>query len=330
MRKSAKNFLVAAPMLATALTACAPMHASLEDAGFLKKGDEVEKADPIQCVLDAPDYVLKTDLLSFEMVDKYKISLGFSLIKGLFKAIGLDFEAANGTLGMSMAVYDPLKPRTAITDAQGEGSASEIKFDASLMAHLVDTDLGYYYKTPLRYMSEDALKSTLGNVIQKLASRSNEWSARVYDVMAEDELLVRVGRTAGLVEGDEFKIFNIEYKWEGTACESNLVIARKLSTEPVAIATVTQLEPGSAILKITKRNSEDAIRKGAFVTVSKLVAQSNQAQSRALARSIKLGEMTQGKIVFSMNGFGKEVDLRPFISHQLKDVTNEFGLYVKE
>lgn len=147
----------------------------------------------------------------------------------------------------------------------------------------------------------------------------------------KDELITPTGTVAGVRIGDEFKIFNVRHNWKGVPCHSELVFSEKTTKEPIAIATVVQVATHASLLHIMSRSGAEEIEDGAIVQ-TKFLPLAKKEKKRTLLRSIRIGELSSGKLLFEdpKNGARTEIDILGFMGVQMKELFNRFGFYVRK
>ncbi|CAN5622629.1 hypothetical protein BH10BDE1_BH10BDE1_09430 [soil metagenome] len=318
-----KGFVIAA--LSTQMMACSQMTASFQASpGLISKEAGTVIEDELSCVVDAADYTITTDVLSFQMTSSAGASVGFNLLSGLLKAIGISFDSATGQLDLAMHVHDPLKSTVALVDTTGTAKSSKIKFGVDFSLAMLAASANYYYQTPVAALSNNALKNSLENAKAKLAAVQNDWGTRVYKVIDQNQVLVHVGKNAALRVGDSFDIYQTAYDWTGASCNSTLLMARKVSMSPIATGTVSQIDSNSAVLVIS--NASAKIIRGDMVSVKALPIAKGES-ARALSRSVHLTTVATSNLVFDNNGVSQKVDLSPYVTQQLSNLVTSYGFY---
>jgi hypothetical protein len=311
--------------LSVNVLACSQMTASFQASpGLISKEAGTVVEDELSCVVDAADYTIATDVLSFQMTSSAGASVGFNLLSGLLKAIGISFNSAKGQLDLAMHVHDPLKSTVALVDTTGTATSSKINFGVDFNLAMLDASANYYYQTPVATLSNNALKNSLENAKSKLAAVQNEWGTRVYKVIDSTQVLVHVGKNAGLRVGDIFNIYQTAYDWTGASCNSTLLMARKASLSPIATGTVSQIDSNSAVLVISDITAK--IIRGDMVSVKGLPTGKGES-ARTLSRSVHLNTIPTSKLFFDKNGVSQAVDLSPYVTQQLSNLVTSYGFY---
>lgn len=317
--------IVALAAISMNVTACSQMTASFQASpGLISKEAGTVVEDELSCVVDSADYTINTDVLSFQMTSSGGASVGFNLLSGLLKAIGISFNSAKGQLDLAMHVHDPLKSTVALVDTTGTATSSKINFGVDFSLAMLAASANYYYQTPVATLSNNALKNSLDNAKAKLALVQNDWGTRVYKVIDPSQVLVHVGKNAGLRVGDRFDIYQTAYDWTGASCNSTLLMARKISLSPVATGTVSQIDSNSAVLVIS--NATAKIIRGDMVSIQGLPVAKGEA-ARSLSRSVHLSTIATSNLIFDNNGVSQKVDLSPYVTQQLSNLVTNYGFY---
>ena len=124
-------------------------------------------------------------------------------------------------------------------------------------------------------------------------------------------------------EGDELAVYPMDHVWEGEPCQSVHLSSLVDKSKPPVILRVTSdvwSGPSYALLDIVDPNvSNTKIRPGDYVQIYKLVPDERGAARNTLARSIKLGEVTSGKLMVE----NQEIDWVPYLKMQLAPVITD-------
>ena len=342
--------LAAAAALASLMSGCSPMAAQFkDDGGVAKKDIPLDKAAELQCLDNQPDYVLNTDILYFQMTDKYGAKVGVNALGGLLRAIGFGVEYATGDLSTAMHLLNPLNTTVPISDRTGTATATKLSFDVNFGINIVDLGFSYYTTTSLAVLSQDAMKDNLKNIV---ADIKDEWTTHVSHVYNSSEIEIPVGTKAGVQAGDTFAIYDVEWEFTGNApCQGPLKIARRLSPNPIATAVVTQRpSPTTAILMVLPGQSGKSVSMYNLVTVSQLAPTgeaptcttdfwgnqtcTDPAARAALKRSVRVGPVSGKPILFDTGSGNVKIDITPFAGQQLTTIVNDpeatYGLYLMQ
>ncbi len=132
------------------------------------------------------------------------------------------------------------------------------------------------------------------------------------------------GSIAGIHLNDQFAFYNVQYLWQGAPCESNLITAKRTTLLPVALATVVQVDPNSAVLQITARNTDDPIALGAQVVPSSLPTPVG-VNVRVLSNSVQIGNITGSSL--PVQAGTPSVDLNSYLSAQTQTFLSSYNWY---
>lgn len=240
----------------------------------------VSASDMPACLYDLPQAKLAGEIVSFETTFGAGLSIGYGT-SGAFSSTATVGGTANFTstrLQMGIRAVDPLN-NLLMASATGVSSQSDIKFGVNLAAALLGLD--FFYKTPIASVVTGAMNKSLSTVVTDLVAQKSRtgswgdaWESRVmYDpeiVDGDETILMRGGDRYGMVEGDQFTISNMHYKWSGEPCSSSLVY--KIATTPTPIANVTIIKNGDnvAVARVDKYLIEERIMPGAQVKLLKM------------------------------------------------------------
>lgn len=340
-----------------ALSACTPMATSFTgtpEASALATPSPsptptatptVAAVNQLSCLDNQPDYILNTSIVSFQLTDSYGATVGVNFLQGLLSAIGLGVQYSSGDLTTEMHLFQPLNTTITIADQNGTATASSIKLDTNLGISILSLGFSYYNTTPIAGLSNSALANNLSNIV---ANIDDEWTSHVSQVYGSSQIEIPAGSKAGIQLGDEFAIYPVEWEFSsGTPCKGSLQIARRLSTTPIAIATVSQPPSASAaILTLSQQQAGQTVATYSLVTISKLANSSTQVCTTdfwgnqtctdsttrtTLNRSVRLGPVTGNAIPFDSGSGAVNVDITPYAAQQLQtliNASNANGLYL--
>jgi hypothetical protein len=253
------------------------------------------------------------------LVDEFDISFGFDVIKGWFESLEVKIPLKRAQLVLSMLMSQPMIPQRPVAAAVNKA------YDLNL-AVKVDIDFGqiavnpeYYWETPLSNLTSKALQKTFQQLAKQAKGKTSAWNAWVYKRPKYDEIVMTSGSLAGVKVGDEFKIYNVEHIWTGTPCESEYVMPRKTTRQPMAVARVEQVKDHYSLMRFIPPYADTEgieISEGAIVEISQLVP-SSDGRDRELGRSLRIGEFTSGALLVKEK---PALDLVPLMLRQLKPV----------
>lgn len=293
----------------------------------VSQGHKTGLTDRPYCEVDTVDYELDTHLIAFEMVDKTSVGFGFNLLSGFAKSIGLNFKMDRAQMIVSMHLSESLRPTDTIADITGRGKSTKTDVGASIDFAKFGVDVGYFYQTPLSKLTKETVQDSFRNLKQEMSSIETPWRTRaVYMYPVAGQMIVPVGTVAGLRLGDQLQVYNVEYVWTGTPCESDLLFERKKSTAPVAIVQVVQLEKNAALVNIIDKGSDEPIDLGALVEVFNLPLAKGE-KSRELARAVRLRSFESEKLALDT---GSSIDLGVYIEEQTRVQMSSFGYYPRK
>ena len=324
--KNRFSLVIGAALIATG---CAGFESETAVQTALKNVDEGQKVEDITrpvCEVDYADYELDMHLYAFQMKDKTDFSVGFNLLQGFFKAIGLKFKTERGQMEMTVELGEALRPLEVVAKAKGVGELKGTEFRIDLDALQLGLDIGYYYKTPLSTLTEKTVKNGLSEITKKLKNVETPWNSRVvFHKPVEQEMIIPAGSVAGLRLGDEFYVYNVNYIWKDTPCASDLQFRDRDATH-VARVVVTQLEKNASMLTIVDKPSDAPIELGALVEVAHLPLAKGE-KSRSLARSVRLRNVVSEKL--SVQG-ASAVDFTLYLREQTTALLNFYGFYQRK
>lgn len=344
LSKSALSKLALTPALVCGLVACSPMAANFSTQKFdATKNALGHERDGLDCLVETPDYQLDTSILWFQLEQKNGVKVGVNpSIGGVPVGISLGVTYGTGNLSTAMHLSQPLHGPDIIVSETGQGELQEVSFDAGLAVSLANLQFQHYSTTPVATLSELAMRD---NLVKIRPSVKDEWSTVVSYVYGEKDIEIPVGYSSGVRKGDQFYIYDVEYLWKGTPCQSPLKIARRLSEDPIAVAVVSQAPSSdTSLLTITQLKQGAQVTKYSQVTVSALAPNPQTCETdfwgnkscsskprSALKFSLRLGAMKGVPLPFLVAGRTVEVDITRFTGDQLAAFVNEdqFGFRLK-
>jgi hypothetical protein len=288
---------------------------TVPDPGELDDG--VEKA----CSIETADYALDVDVMSFEMVDKIKGSIGYDFAKGFLGSISAGMDIRGGRLDTLMELKHPINLEDKYATATQSTRYSENEFSFHLDAGKLEAGGTFFFQTPIAKMSANALKKNLKALLKSAKGALDPWETRVTRILDDSRLVVAAGTSAGLKIGDKFDLYNAADYWEGEPCKSRYLAHEALNPDrPTARYKVTSRTPETAILQLVEGNYE--VKLGA---IAKLV-EAKGDKKRVLARALKINRMTSKKIVIENRG---EVNLLDYMVEQIDPILREQGYYLR-
>lgn len=247
------------------------------------------------CMIDMPQGVISGNLLDFTLVNKLGVGLRLNQVSTLS---GLNFEFQKYELSMTMKVMHPLQKggiapgdnKIITTTAQEKHSKD---YGMGINLNLGGFELGpsFYYRSPLRKVVDEALTSSIED-LQRQWSQAEPWYAMVLR-SCDKYVYINAGNStdAGLKVGDLLKIQNVNYRWSGASCKSDLMGAVDYVGGPVGYARVVSVGDNISAAVILDRDPaypysrEQVIRPGARVYVEKLFVEPKPVDSKKVSLS---------------------------------------------
>ena len=138
-----------------------------------------------------------------------------------------------------------------------------------------------------------------------------------------NKVVIQAGANSGLQVGDELEVFPLDHVWEGDPCSSRHLSAVVDKSKPPVILRVTDniwSSPSYALLDIVDAGLNNfKIRPGDYVQIHKLVQPETGTARKALARSIKIGDVTPGKLMVE----NQEIDWVPYLKLQITPILTD-------
>lgn len=319
--------------MAVSLTACSEFQSPQTFTSVALKGvSDGENSDLSKpyCELDYADYELDAHMLGFEMRDKNNFSVGFNLLTGFLKALSIGFSSESGKMTMSMKLSETLRPLETITDVAGEGTFTKTDFSIGVdtLAN-IGAGIGHSSATPVGKLVVKTLQDSYKQTIAELNKVETAWKTKVVKVLTPNEMIIPVGSMAGVRIGDQFKIFNIDNVWSGTACRSDLVFQRETTDAPIAKAQVVQIEKNAAIIRLYDVvEGAPNVELGARVKIENLpLTKEDKKKARTLNRSVRIRDVASEKMVLPGN---VTVDLTTVVTENLGALLDQYGLYPRK
>lgn len=253
------------------------------------------------CEIQTPHYLVNTNIISLQMKDEGGITIGFDL-GGSSKFMGFNFKIKRAQMTIAMEARDPLQSNAILASTRGVSDKVELKASFNIELGKIKISPGYYFETPLANLSFSSLKKGLQS-LGKLLQNESPWTANVLAVPTMDEIVINAGTLAGIREGDEFAVYNVEHIWMGEPCQSEYIMDRHTTDVPLAIYQATnQLIGNRTILKLASaRTSDEIVHQGAKVYISKLVKNKKEKNRDPLKKQVLAGTVSSLPIEFNGN-----------------------------
>lgn len=313
--------LVTSSSILTLASACAPtgFTAATPVAADSNKGSGTIEAPT--CVPDATDYNVKMNVYAFQMTDSAGINFGFNAVSGLLKAIGLGVQVESGTINSTFELDDPLKPVS--FSVAGDATLSKDSFNFDVDLGVVSIGANAAFTTSVNNLTAAALTSALSSAATQVTKLSPTWSTHVTHVNDATHVVVPIGSLAGARAGDSFNIYDYSYVWSGTPCASSLISRAKVSTSPIAVGTITDLDLNTATLEL--KSVTQTVKLGDELEILTLPS-TGKKDKRALKRAIRVSALTQSGPI-SVEGAGT-VDLTMYLQNQIGPMMNSWNFWI--
>jgi len=243
------------------------------------------------CMIDMPQGILSGNILDFTLVNKGGVSLRLNQVPYL---TGASFEFQRYELSVTMRVMHPLQrggnvpgDRKIITTTAQEKHSKD--FGVGLNLNFGGFELGpsYYYRSPLRKVVDEALSASLEDLKNQWNS-AEPWYAMVLRA-CDKYIYLNAGNAsdAGLKVGDLLRIQNVNYRWRGESCRSDLMGSVDFVGGPVGYARVVSVGDNISAAVIIDADPQfpysrdQVIRPGARVYVEKLIEPTPPVQKKA-------------------------------------------------
>lgn len=310
-------------ILMAASVGCGPFQSRVafnEDSKNIEKPN-YDKTRP-QCEISYYDFRIDTHLISFEMIDKKGFRFGFNLISNFMASLGLALDVKKSEMSFVMDVF---QTHNYLASIEGKVDGKETGFTGKIGYNGINLGYESFSRLPVSKLTRQGLLNTLGSVSRDLDSRVasgrlNSWSTRVLKKVknSQSKVIIQAGSESGLIPGDELAVYHMTHEWSGEPCDSEYLGWSLDSETPVTYLKVTDTIKNStnySIVDITDPHiTNDKIELGDYVVVHKLV--SSQKPRKALAQTVKIGQVTSGKFIVD----NKEIDLSDYIQKQIRAV----------
>jgi hypothetical protein len=282
-----------------------------------------DAGDPAQktCAIETADYALDISVLSFEMTDAIKGSIGYDFAKGFLGAIGIGANIKGGRLDTVMELKHPINLSDKYASSTQSTKFSQNEFSFTLDAGKLSAGGDFFYQTPIAKLSQQALTKNLKDLLKQAKNAMDPWETRVTRLLDDSRLVIAAGTSAGLQLGDQLDLYNAADYWEGDPCGSRYISHEPLNPDrPTARYKVTSRTPETAILALVDGNYE--VKVGAVAHLAPIKNQKN----RKLSKAIKINRMSSHKIVIEGRG---EVDLLDYMVEQIDPILRGQGYYLR-
>jgi hypothetical protein len=240
------------------------------------------------CMIDMPQGIVAGNILDFTLVSGGGISLKLSQIPFL---PGASFSFKRYELSLAMRVMHPLQAggislgdRKVIATTSKESFGHDFGVDLQLNFNGFELGPSYYYKSPLRKVLDQGLTDAV-NDLKNQWNTAEPWYAMVLR-NCDKYIYINAGNKtdAGLMVGDIVRIQNVDYRWAGKACESQLMAAMDYIGGPVAYAKIVSVGDNMSAAVVLDKDPnypyspDQVIKPGARVYMEKLFVQPKTAK----------------------------------------------------
>jgi hypothetical protein len=302
------------------LVACSGQSFSHVDNAASNVGQSI--SDQEQCEIDPVDYIVSSSIYDFEVTDNTNANFGFNLLNKFINALGLSLNMSSGKMSLTTTITDPLHQEVTLASATGSATYKSNGFSGSIDIGSISLGAGNLSSTPFATLTQNGLSDGLTNAMKQLASVQTAWSTKVIQVENASNYIVGAGTLAGLQVGDQLAIYNVDNRWSGTPCTSELLISQKTTSTPIAIVQVVQTDVTASTVQIVSRNWSDAINQGSVAEVYLL-----QGKNRVLKRAVRIGPVTSPSLPVAN---GQSIDLQTFAQQQFPAILTGQNFYLHQ
>ena len=286
------------------------------------------------CEVNYWDQSMDINLYSYEFSSSNGVKFGFNGL-GIIDFIGLDVNVDKAKLYMRVDTANPFENENGYL---ASASDSDVKFGVNVNFGNIGVGFDHYSNTPVAKLTRKGLMNSVQGLKDKvfnLAKYKREWSTRVLSspLANRDKVIIQAGADAGITDGDEFQVFNINHYWKGEPCNSAYLGYEPENgwDKPVATLRATRSVDSARqfamLTMVDPRISNQDILPGAYV---RQVPAAKGKKLKPLARSIKINSITSGDLVLKD---GRKIDLTGYMKKQVSDVLadkewkNQFYMY---
>lgn len=277
-----------------------------------------------KCEIEYWDQSIDINLYSYEFVDSNNMTLGFKA-GGIIDFLGLNVVINKARLYMDILPSNPYEKEKSFL---AHANDNDVKFGMNVDFSQIGMGFENYSNTPVAKLTRVGLMNSIEGLRDKVFSLNKykrEWSTRVLysPIEQRDRVIIQAGADAGITEGDEFEVFNIEHSWMGQPCQSTYWGFEPTNgwDKPDAILKATRsVDSARQFASLTiadPRVNNQEILPGAYV---RQVPAKKGKKLKTLSRSIKVNSITSGDLVLKN---GKKVDLVGYMRRQINDVLQD-------
>lgn len=293
--------------------------ASTEDNGGNVTQDKPDTVP--ECIVDLPEFRLDGNVNAFEFLDGFKIVLGYSPSGANQVGGSLDLYVGTARMDLLMNADDYFTNGTFLS-SHVTSDQTELNVGVEIDFSQIKANPSFYTKTPLYQVSGTGLTKGLQGISNSMKPKY-PWTARVLKLnlgAQKNLVMINAGAVAGISEGDEFNVYNVQHFWSGDPCTS-IHQGEMRDANPVATLKIVGGGVGNfTSLGQLQLNGTTLPQRGAAVLVSKLAG----GPKATLKRKVVLGVVKARSLDFAG---GVSIDLQGIINDQLKTVIQDTGLF---
>ncbi len=287
-----------------------------------------EKPEKPLCEYNPTEFLLNVNFQSFEMTGKSNVggSVNVGFNSGVSIPIELGFSSKTSRLFLNVNAMDP-KTGFLVESVNAEKKATDWKFSFGALFKIFGLSLDFSNTTPVAKIIREGMKAGISDLTKKMSLRLPPFRSVISKQPIEGlaEYILPIGYPSNLKEGDQLKVFNVDYKWYGVPCAegSDYEI---LNRREAAIVEVTNSRVDRSTVRLLAGTLKEPIQEGAIVEIHKLGGDKN-SQKRKIMRLVQVNSVTSsGKLVFAGKG---EIDLPAIGQAQLSGMLSEAGFYCR-
>lgn len=288
-----------------------------------------EKPERPLCEYNPTEFLLNVNFQSFEFTGSSSvganINVGFN--SGASIPIELGFSSRTSRLFLDVSAIDP-KTGFLVDSVNSEKKATNWKFSFGALFKIFGLSSDFSNSTPVAKIIREGLKTGITDLTKKMSQRLPPFRTVISKQPIEGltEYILPIGYPSNLKEGDQLKVYNVDYKWYGAPCAegSNYEV---LNRREAGIVEVTNSRIDRSTVRLLAGTLKEPIKEGAIVEIHKLGGDRN-SQKRKIMRLVHVNQVTaSGKLVFEGKG---EVDLPAIGQAQLSGMLSEAGFYSRK
>ncbi len=280
------------------------------------------------CEINIPQYLIEGNVNSFEFTGSGGVTFGYNQ-SGTHAGVGgsASVQISTASMSLSMQALNPLN-FSQIYGATVSADQTSTNLNATIDFSQFSVSPNYYNSTPLSSVSADGLSQGVKNL--KSQADGVSWIGRVIQMVNVNTVMLNGGFVTGIVAGDTFNVYNDQFFWQDNSrpCASGNTYlgSQHVPSTPVAVATVTSVDPSSNIAFATVNlNGSTPILLGAEVIPLNLVAPAKGQPARYLKKNVLVGKVAAKS--FALPG-GGNFDFGSAVNGQMTSAISSNGFVV--